>query len=59
MRVNCLSESCQVSCEVGEVLVTAYCGAARKPAVFLGEKAASCGVRPTASDSPLVAVCVR
>jgi hypothetical protein len=59
MRVNCLSESCQVSCEVGEVLVTAYCGAGRKTAVFLGEKAASCGVRPNASDSPLVAVCVR
>jgi hypothetical protein len=57
--VNCLQESCQVSCEVGEVLVTAYCGAGRKPAVFLGEKAASCGVSPNASDSPLVAVCVR
>jgi hypothetical protein len=39
--------------------VTAYCGASRKPAVFLGEKAASCGVSPNASDSPLVAVCVR
>jgi Collagen triple helix repeat (20 copies) len=58
-RVNCLLESCQVSCEVGEVLVTAYCGAGRKAAVFLGEKAASCGVSPNASDSPLVAVCVR
>jgi hypothetical protein len=58
-RVNCLRESCQVSCEVGEVLVTAYCGAGRKPAMFLGEKAASCGVSPNASDSPLVAMCVR
>jgi hypothetical protein len=38
MRVNCLSASCQVSCEVGEVLVTAYCGAGRKPAVILGQK---------------------
>jgi hypothetical protein len=59
MRVNCLWESCQVSCEVGEVLVTAYCDARRKPAVFLGEKAASCGARPNASDSPLAAVGVR
>jgi hypothetical protein len=58
-RVNCLLESCQVSCEVGEVLVTAYCGAGRKPAMFLGEKSASCGVSRNASDSPLVAVCVR
>jgi Collagen triple helix repeat (20 copies) len=58
-RVNCLLESCQVSCEVGEVLVTAYCGTGRKPAMFLGEKAASCGLNPNASDSPLVAVCGR
>jgi hypothetical protein len=58
-RVNCLSESCQFSCELGEVLVTAYCGAARKSAMFLGERSASCGVNVSASDSPLVAVCVR
>jgi Collagen triple helix repeat (20 copies) len=59
VRVNCLSQSCQVSCELDEVLVNAYCGAARKPATFLGENAASCGVTRNASDSPLVAVCVR
>jgi hypothetical protein len=58
-RVNCLSESCQTSCELGEVLVSAYCGAARKSAMFLGERSASCGVNVSASESPLVAVCVR
>ena len=59
IRVNCQTESCQASCETEEVLVAAYCGADRKPATFLGEKAASCGVTPSTSDSPLVAVCVR
>jgi hypothetical protein len=31
----------------------------RKPATFLTEIAATCGISPNAADSPLVAVCVR
>jgi len=59
MRVNCALESCQVQCDLAEVLVTAYCGVSRKPAMFLSEKSVSCGLAPNSADSPLVAVCVR
>jgi hypothetical protein len=58
-RVNCALESCQTGCDLGEVLLIAYCGTSRKPAIFLGERSASCGVTANVSDSPLVAVCVR
>jgi hypothetical protein len=43
--------------KVNEVLVTAYCGTARRAARFLTEKSVSCGVVPSPADSPLVAVC--
>jgi len=59
VRVNCATESCQVQCEMGEVMVTAYCGPSRKAATFLSESSASCGLTPSNADSPLVAVCVR
>jgi hypothetical protein len=59
IRVNCLQQSCQATCNVDEVLVTAYCGPTRRPAMFLSEVAASCGVAPSAAANPLVAVCVR
>jgi hypothetical protein len=38
--------------------ITAYCGSSRKPANFLSENSASCGLTPTDSDGPLVAVCL-
>ena len=59
IRVDCALQSCQMQCEMNEVLVTAYCGPSRKPATFLSENSASCGLTPSASESPLVAVCVK
>ena len=59
MRLNCALESCEAGCESDEVLMTAYCGAGRKPPTFLSERSVSCGAAPTSSDSPLVVVCVR
>jgi hypothetical protein len=59
IRVDCILQSCQAQCEENEVLVTAYCGVNRKPASFLGENAATCGIAPSPEDSQLVAVCVR
>ncbi len=59
IRLNCATQSCQAQCNVDEVLVMAYCGTSRKPASFLSEVGASCGVTPSATDSPLVLVCVR
>jgi hypothetical protein len=35
----------------------AYCGPTRNAANFLTEKSASCGVMPSPSNTPLVAVC--
>jgi hypothetical protein len=58
LRINCTTQSCQTQCEMGEVLVTAYCGTSRHAATFLSENSASCGFTPSNADSPLVAVCV-
>ena len=55
---NLMRSDCSVQCRDNEVLVTAYCGATRNPAQFLGERAASCGLVPSAENTPLVAICV-
>ena len=57
LRSNCLSGTCTIQCNEGEVLVAAYCGANRNPATFLSEREASCGVQVTPSSTPLVVVC--
>jgi len=54
VRSNCASGSCTVECLDDEVLVTAYCGPTRTPALLSKERSASCGP----ADTPLVAVCV-
>ncbi len=58
LRANCLDGGCTVRCRDDEVLVNAYCGPARNPATYLGERAASCGVEANPANAPLVAVCV-
>ena len=57
VKSDCVS-GCQVEWSDNEVLVTAYCGATRNAAQCLGERAASCGPEASASNKPLVAVCV-
>jgi hypothetical protein len=57
VKSDCVS-GCTVQCQDNEVLVTAYCGATRNPAQFLGERGASCGPEASAANTPLVAVCV-
>jgi len=54
VRSDCTSGSCTVECHENEVLVTAYCGPNRSPALFSKERSASCGP----PDTPLIAVCV-
>jgi len=54
VRSDCASGSCTVECREDEVLVTAYCGPKRTPALFVKEGSASCGP----PDTPLIAVCV-
>jgi hypothetical protein len=58
IRQNCIAGACSASCRGDEVLVAAYCGPARKPANFLGERQASCGVVADAANAPLVVICV-
>jgi hypothetical protein len=54
---SCTSESCAAECRDDEVLLIAYCGPTRNPAVYPGERSASCRSRGGA-NSPLVAVCL-
>jgi hypothetical protein len=59
VRVNCAQQSCQAACAVDEILITAYCGPARRSPAILNERAVSCGAVASAANSPLVAVCLR
>lgn len=61
IRKDCLSGGtggCAASCRGDEILVSAYCGPARNPATFIGERGVSCGVEANTANVPLVAVCV-
>jgi hypothetical protein len=59
VRSPCLtSGNCAIGCRENEVLVMAYCGPARNPATFVGERQATCGVEATTANAPAVAVCV-
>lgn len=57
IRLNCLVGGCSASCRGDEVLVSAYCGPARNPATYIGERQVSCGVEANAANAPLVAIC--
>jgi Collagen triple helix repeat (20 copies) len=59
IQMNCAAQTCNVSCNVDEVLVAAYCGPARHAPTVTSENSVSCGIVPSAAESPLVAVCVR
>jgi len=58
IRSDCLGGVCTASCRGDEILVSAYCGPARKPANYVGERQVTCGVDATAANVPLVAICV-
>ena len=58
VRMDCLVGGCMASCRGDEVLVSAYCGPARNPASFIGERQVSCGVEANTANAPLVAICV-
>jgi hypothetical protein len=58
VQSSCTSASCAAECRNDEVLLIAYCGPTRNPAVYPGERSASCRVRGGA-NSPLVAVCAK
>lgn len=57
VRMSCLTGTCSASCRGDEVLVAAYCGPARNPATFVGERQVLCGVEANAANAPLVMIC--
>ena len=58
LRANCDDAACTVQCGEDEMLITAYCGAKRNPAVYPTERSASCRARGPA-NTPLVAACAK
>jgi Collagen triple helix repeat (20 copies) len=54
---TCDAASCVVACNKGEILLTAYCGRRKAPAVFPTPDSASCHRHEPASN-PLVVACV-
>jgi hypothetical protein len=56
VRSNCDETACQVQCGENEMLLTAYCGPKRNPAIIPTERAATCR-NPMPVNSPIVAVC--
>jgi hypothetical protein len=56
VRSNCDETACRVQCGENEMLLTAYCGPKRNPAIIPTERAATCR-NPMPVNSPLVAVC--
>ena len=58
VQSNCSVATCVAECGDDEVLLIAYCGTRRTPAIFSGERSASCRVRGSAS-SPLITVCAK
>ena len=52
----CDETTCRVQCSENEMLLTAYCGPNRNPAIIPTERAATCR-SPVPANNPLVAVC--
>jgi hypothetical protein len=58
LRQDCPGGNCDVRCEDSEVLLTAYCGIGRTPAVYTSDSSAICRSRTTAKVQ-VVAACVK
>jgi hypothetical protein len=58
VRSNCDETACRVQCGENEMLLTAYCGPNRNPAIIPTERAAACRT-PVPANNPLVAVCAQ
>jgi hypothetical protein len=58
VRSTCDETTCAVQCGENEMLLTAYCGPKRNPAIIPAERTAACR-NPVPANSPLVAVCAQ
>jgi hypothetical protein len=58
VKASCDPNSCTAQCGDDEVMLIAYCGPTRLPAMFLTERSASCRAR-TPANNPLIAACAK
>ncbi len=58
VRATCDERNCLATCADDEVVISAWCGAARNPTSFPSERSAACRGR-TETNNPLVAVCAK
>ena len=58
VRSNCDETTCRAQCGENEMLLTAYCGPNRNPAIIPTERAAT-RRNPMPANSPLVVVCAQ
>jgi hypothetical protein len=59
VRATCNASSCVAECEGDEIVISAWCGAARNPTNFPTEKSATCRGGRGPGNNPLIAVCAR
>jgi hypothetical protein len=59
VRTTCSVANCVVECEADEILIAAWCGAARNPMNFLSERSATCRGGRGAGNNPVIAFCVK
>jgi|SRR6516165_3745015 len=59
VRTTCNQASCVAECEADEIMVTAWCGAARNPTNFTSERAATCRGGRGPGNNPLIGVCAK
>ena len=58
VRSSCTTARCSAPCAQDEILISAWCGTGRNPAIFPTERSASC--RPVvAANNPVVSVCAK
>ncbi len=58
VRTTCDDRSCLATCADDEIVISAWCGAARNPTSFPNERSAACRGRAE-TNNPLVAVCAK
>jgi hypothetical protein len=59
VQTTCSVTNCTVECDADEILIAAWCGAARNPMNFLTERSATCRGGRGAGNNPVIAFCVK
>jgi hypothetical protein len=59
VRAACSVATCVAECEADEIVVSAWCGAARNTTNFPTERSATCRGGRGPGNNPLIAVCVK